>query len=56
MRELSRADYLAYLTTQSAYQMLEDEERDELIAQLEAVLPDPVVLEVVTLLYLAKRN
>lgn len=56
VRELSRADYLAYLTTQSAYQMLEDEERDELIAQLEAVLPDPVVLEVVTLLYLAKRN
>ena len=55
-RELSRADYLAYLTTQSSYRMLEDEERDELIAQLEGVLPEQVVLEVVTLLYLAKKN
>lgn len=54
-RELSRADYLAYLTTQSTFRMLEDEERDELVEQLEAVLPDQVVLDVVTLLYLAKR-
>ena len=54
-RELSRADYLAYLTTQSSYRMLEDEAREELVEQLEAVLPDRVVLEVVTLLYLAKR-
>jgi hypothetical protein len=36
--------------------MLEDEERDELVGQLEAVLPDQVALEVVTLLYLAKRK
>jgi SAM-dependent methyltransferase len=54
-RELPRADYLAYLTTQSSYRMLEDEERDELVEQLEAVLPERVVLDVVTLLYLARR-
>lgn len=54
-RELSRADYTAYLTTQSAYRMLDDEVRQALVDELQAVLPDQVVLDVATLLYLAKR-
>jgi SAM-dependent methyltransferase len=55
-RELSQADYLAYLTTQSSYRMLEDEERDELVGRLGSVLPRQVVLEVATLLYLARGS
>jgi SAM-dependent methyltransferase len=54
-RELSRADYLTYLTTQSAYRMLEDEEREELVDELRTVLPDQVVLDGATVLDLAKR-
>jgi SAM-dependent methyltransferase len=54
-RELSRADYTAYLTTQSAYRMLDDEVRQALVDELQAVLPEQVVLDVATLLYLAKR-
>ncbi|MDX6263644.1 MAG: hypothetical protein QOH84_5332 [Kribbellaceae bacterium] len=54
-RSLATADYLAHLGTQSAYLMLEDEERDELLDRLRAVLPEPVTLEMATILYLAKR-
>ena len=54
-RELSRADYTAYLTTQSAYRMLDDEARQALVDELQAVLLEQVVLDVATLLYLAKR-
>jgi trans-aconitate methyltransferase len=54
-RTLATADYLAHLGTQSAYLMLEDEERDELLDRLRAVLPEPVTLEMATVLYLAKR-
>jgi trans-aconitate methyltransferase len=54
-RTLATADYLAHLGTQSAYLMLEDEERDELLDRLRAVLPEPVTLEMATILYLAKR-
>jgi SAM-dependent methyltransferase len=54
-RALPREDYLANLSTQSSYRMLEDEDRDELIDQLRGVLPDPVTLEMATALYLAKR-
>jgi hypothetical protein len=54
-RELSRADYLTYLTTQSAYRMLEDEEREELVDELRTALPDQVLLDGATVLDLAKR-
>jgi SAM-dependent methyltransferase len=54
-RELSRADYLAYLITQSAYRMLDGEVRRALVGELQAALPEQVVLDVATLLYLAKR-
>ncbi|WBQ07668.1 class I SAM-dependent methyltransferase [Kribbella sp. CA-293567] len=55
-RELPREDYLAYLTTQSAYRILDDEERDELLDELRSVLPGTVTLDVVTLLYLARKS
>ena len=54
-RSLPREDYLANLSTVSAYRMIEDEERDQLFGELREVLPDPVTLEVATKLYLAKR-
>jgi SAM-dependent methyltransferase len=54
-RTLPRQDYVANLGTQSAYLMLEDEERDELLDGLRSVLPEPVTLEMATVLYLAKR-
>jgi SAM-dependent methyltransferase len=54
-RTLPRDDYVANLGTQSAYLMLEDEERDEILDGLRSVLPDPVTLEMATLLYLAKK-
>lgn len=54
-RTLPREDYLANLSTQSAYRMLEDEDREELLGKLRDVLPDPVTLEMATALYLAKR-
>lgn len=54
-RTLPREDYLANLSTQSAYRMIEDEERDELFDKLRGVLPDPVTLEIATELHLAKR-
>lgn len=55
-RTLPREDYLANLSTQSQYRMLEDEDRDELLDKLRNVLPDPVTIEVATNLYLAKRT
>lgn len=54
-RTLPREDYLTNLSTQSQYRMLEDEDRDELLEQLRAALPDPVTIQVATKLYLAKR-
>lgn len=54
-RTLPREDYLANLSTVSAYRMLEDEDRDELLDKLRGVLPDPVTLEIATKLHLAKR-
>jgi len=54
-RALPREDYLANLSTQSSYRMIEDEDRDELLDKLRGVLPDPVTLEMATALYLAKR-
>jgi hypothetical protein len=35
--------------------MLGDEERQDLVDELQTVLPEQVVLDVATLLYLAKR-
>ena len=55
-RELSAQDYLAYLTTQSSYRMLEADERQDLVDALAAVLPSQVVLDVATLLHLARRH
>jgi len=55
-RELSAEDYLAYLTTQSSYRMLEADERQDLVDALAAVLPSQVVLDVATLLHLARRH
>ena len=55
-RELPAEDYLAYLTTQSSYRMLEADERQDLVDALAAVLPSQVVLDVATLLHLAKRG
>ncbi|WP_020389396.1 class I SAM-dependent methyltransferase [Kribbella catacumbae] len=54
-RTLPMDDYLANLSTVSAYRMLEDEDRDELLDKLRDVLPDPVTLEIATKLHLAKR-
>lgn len=55
LRTPAREDYLANLNTLSAYRMLEDEVRDELLGRLRTVLPDPVTIEVATELHLAKR-
>ena len=54
-RKLSRADYLVLLTTHSGFRMLEEETAEEIVAGLEAVLPDPVVVDVRTQLFLARK-
>jgi SAM-dependent methyltransferase len=55
-REVSREDYLAFLSTHSTIRMLEDSDRGRLFATVAAALPDDVELAVDTVLYLARRG
>ncbi|MEU6728575.1 methyltransferase domain-containing protein [Nonomuraea wenchangensis] len=55
-RTLSGADYLAYLSTQSAYLMLDDTTRAELFAALKDAVGEQVTLSVDTALHLARRT
>jgi SAM-dependent methyltransferase len=53
---LSTVDYLAYLSTQSAYRMLDDGARAELFKAIRDLLGEKVSLSVETALYLARRE
>ncbi|GAB2946115.1 hypothetical protein ACFMQL_08865 [Nonomuraea fastidiosa] len=55
-RTLSGADYVAYLSTQSAYRMLDDATRADLFAALEEAVGEQVTMGVDTALYLARRT
>ncbi len=55
-RTLSGADYVAYLSTQSAYLMLDDTARADLFAALKDPLGEQVTLSVGTALHLARRT
>lgn len=55
-RILSGADYLAYLSTQSVYLMLDDTTRAELFAALKEPIGEQVTLSVDTALHLARRT
>lgn len=54
-RTLSRADYLGYLSTVSAYRILPERTREALFADVAATLDDHVDLDMHTVLYLARR-
>jgi len=54
-RILTRADYLAFLSTHSSIRMLEPSARAQLLDALAPPLPDVVRLDVDTVLYLARR-
>lgn len=49
-------DYVAHLTTISAYRVLPDDERVDLLARVRALLPDPVEITEDVTLHLARRN
>jgi SAM-dependent methyltransferase len=55
-RRLSSVDYVAYLSTHSAYRVLDPTARERLFGELGQRLPDQVDLDVITLLYLAHRT
>lgn len=54
-RTLSSADYVAYLSTQSAYRMLDDAVRAQLFGAIADRLGEQISLKVETALYLARR-
>ena len=54
IRTHSRRDYLGFLATHSPYRMLTDHARQRMFDVLAEVLPDPVVCEVASVLYLAR--
>ena len=56
VRMQSRQEYLAYLATHSPYRMLSDRSRAEVFNAVASILPDPVVSDVDTVLYLARRS
>jgi SAM-dependent methyltransferase len=56
VRTQSRQDYLAYLATHSPYRMLSDDARAQVFHVIASILPDPVVSDVDTVLYLARRS
>ncbi len=51
-----RQEYLDYLATHSPYRMLSEHARAQIFQAIESVLPDPVVSDVDTVLYLARRS
>ena len=55
-RTLSRADYLALLSTRSVYRILPEQQRTVLFEALGQILPDEVPLALHTGLYLARRR
>jgi SAM-dependent methyltransferase len=54
-RRLATADFVAFLSTQSAYRLLDDTVRADLFRAISDVLGDEITLQIQTALYLARR-
>lgn len=54
-RSLSGADYVELLSTMSAYNVRPAEAREGLFAELREIVADPILLDMETVLYLARR-
>ncbi|MEO8328704.1 MAG: hypothetical protein ABI586_01750, partial [Candidatus Nanopelagicales bacterium] len=55
VRTSSRADYIGFLATHSPYRMLPEHTYRAVFSAITEVLPDPVVCNVDSVLYLARR-